>query len=325
MSSYASHGQTQKKLTIDVGSSEIVDSSFVINKKIYTRRHVNVIDSSIFSDDNMIDVKCIGSGSGGRVFLKRYTKTGQLYAVKRISLLLKEKRDQLEKELSVLQLIESDSLVQFYGSYVSNYDAFIVLEYMDRGSLQDILQDKVGLAENVVAAIIYQLLLGLQILKQHNIIHRDVKPGNILLNSRGEVKLTDFGISRGLEDRSLAVTNIGTAYYMSPERVNVKGYNSKAEIWSVGIILLECLRGKFPFPAIYNPLDYQILVESDLTPYYKDTNEEIYELLTYCFTKDAHRRPPAETLIGASWFSKMNIHNKVDCKRIMKNYLDSHR
>lgn len=128
-----------------------------------------------------------------------------------------------------------------------------VLEFMDRGSLQSVLKEQAAdkrlqLDANVLAAIAYQLLWGLSYLHHERMMHRDVKPGNILLNSHGYVKLSDFGIVAS--QTSLHTTVVGTIRYMAPERLRARPYRSASDMWSLGLVLLECEIGESPWAHI---------------------------------------------------------------------------
>jgi len=122
---------------------------------------------------------------------------------------------------------------------------------MDVGSLQDMLDLRHKVPEEHLATITWQVLDGLEYLhKGMHVIHRDVKPSNLLLNSRGMVKVTDFGVSGELEDDIASqqkITWVGTIYYMSPERVRGEQYRYDSDIWSLGLTLLESLSGRYPY------------------------------------------------------------------------------
>jgi len=126
------------------------------------------------------------------------------------------------------------------------------MEYMDAGSLDKLYG--VGVPEPVLGRIVSFMVKGLKFLKDElQIIHRDVKPTNVLLNKRGEVKLCDFGVSGQLE-KSLAKTNIGCQSYMAPERIRgesqnaLSTYSVSSDVWSVGLATLEIAIGKYPYP-----------------------------------------------------------------------------
>ena len=135
---------------------------------------------------------------------------------------------------------------------------YICMEFMDGGSIDKIYGD--GVPEGVLRKITLSTTMGLRSLKdEHNIIHRDVKPTNILINTRGQVKICDFGVSGNLV-ASIAKTNIGCQSYMAPERISSGGvaqaganpgggtYSVQSDIWSLGLTIIECALGRYPYP-----------------------------------------------------------------------------
>lgn len=128
---------------------------------------------------------------------------------------------------------------------------------MDRGSLLGLLRaspvarrkdSEYHIPERCLLVIAFQMLWGLSYLHFERILHRDLKPANILLHSDGSVKLSDFGIaSQQEEDGILNTTVVGTSRYMSPERLRSKRYGTPSDMWSYGLVLLECIQGKAPW------------------------------------------------------------------------------
>ncbi|KAL5999159.1 hypothetical protein ACLOJK_040609 [Asimina triloba] len=217
---------------------------------------VFVLPSVIKPSDNQLTladvdtIKVIGKGSGGVVQLVRHKWTGQFFALKVIPMTIQESvRRQIAQELKINQSSQCPYVVVYYHSFYDNGVISIVLEYMDGGSLADFLKKVISIPEPYLADICKQVLKGLLYLHhEKHIIHRDLKPSNILINHRGEVKITDFGVSAILESTSgQRETFIGTFYYMSPERITGGAYGYKGDIWGLGIILLECATGHFPY------------------------------------------------------------------------------
>lgn len=123
----------------------------------------------------------------------------------------------------------------------------IALEFMDAGSLAQILTKISKISEVILGMITVQILNGLVYLHKRHVMHRDIKPANILFNLGGVVKLADFGVSGQLDNTAdLKTTFVGTLIYMSPERLEGKAYQLDTDLWSLGIILLECATGKCP-------------------------------------------------------------------------------
>lgn len=158
-------------------------------------------------------------------------------------------------ELDILHKCDSPYIVDFYGAFFVEGAVYMCIEYMDGGSLDKIFGNDVGVEdESELAYITESVIRGLKELKdEHNIIHRDVKPTNILVNSQGKVKLCDFGVSGNLV-ASMAKTNIGCQSYMAPERIkslkpDEATYSVQSDVWSLGLTILELAVGHYPYPA----------------------------------------------------------------------------
>ncbi|GAB4837995.1 serine/threonine protein kinase, variant 2 [Ancistrocladus abbreviatus] len=195
-------------------------------------------------------IKVIGKGSGGIVQLVRHKWTSQFFALKVIQMNIEESaRRQIAKEVKINQSLECPYVVACYQSFYHNEAFSIILEYMDGGSLADFLRKVKTIPEPYLAAIFKQVVNGLCYLHhEKHIIHRDLKPSNLLINHRGEVKITDFGVSAILTSTSgQAETSVGTYHYMAPERFSESTYGYRSDIWSLGLVILECATGCFPY------------------------------------------------------------------------------
>lgn len=224
------------------------------------------------------------SGSEGSPMTPRPGKadgtTGRVMAMKEIRLELDEaKFTTILKELVILHECSSPYIIDFYGAFFQEGAVYMCIEYMDGGSI-DKLYDG-GIPENVLMKITYSTIMGLKSLKdEHNIIHRDVKPTNILVNSRGQVKICDFGVSGNLV-ASIAKTNIGCQSYMAPERISGGAmatgadgtYSVQSDIWSLGLTIIECAMGKYPYPPEISATIFGQLNVSDApSPHFKGSS-----------------------------------------------------
>ena len=219
--------------------------------------------SSSMSDDSTESSPVSKPGSG---------TTGITMAMKEIRLELDEaKFAAIIMELDILHRCVSPYIIDFYGAFFQEGAVYICIEYMDGGSIDKLYCD--GIPENILKKITYATTTGLKELKDvHNIIHRDVKPTNILVNTRGQVKICDFGVSGNLV-ASIAKTNIGCQSYMAPERISGGGvaqaganpgggtYSVQSDIWSLGLTIIECAMGRYPYPPeTYNNIFSQLSV-----------------------------------------------------------------
>ena len=185
--------------------------------------------------------------------------SGVVMAMKEIRLELDEaKFAAIIMELDILHRCVSPFIVDFYGAFFQEGAVYICMEFMDGGSIDKLYGE--GVPEPVLRKIALSTVMGLKSLKDdHNIIHRDVKPTNILVNTKGQVKICDFGVSGNLV-ASIAKTNIGCQSYMAPERISGGGvaqaganpgggtYSVQSDIWSLGLTMIECAMGRYPYP-----------------------------------------------------------------------------
>jgi mitogen-activated protein kinase kinase 3 len=210
----------------------------------------------------------LGRGASGVVHKALHVPSLLLVAVKVIPVFENDKRHQLIAELKALynnlSTLSDDEDVRRAKAVacpdiVCLYDAFmnpnegnvsIVVEYMDGGSLQDIVETGGCKSESVLASISYRVLKGLAFLHSTHQLHRDIKPSNLLINHFGEVKISDFGIVREMENSmAKATTFVGTLTYMSPERIASEEYTYNSDVWSFGLSIMTCALGKFPYAS----------------------------------------------------------------------------
>ncbi|KAF4315431.1 hypothetical protein JM18_006123 [Phytophthora kernoviae] len=270
----------------------------------------------------------IGRGSSGQVFKSRHRESDTLYAVKVVTNVFdKPRRDQLLTEIRTLYGIESDHLVGFYGAYFQDHALSIVLEFCALGSLDQLLgnlpKDNNIVPERVVATIATQIITGLAHLKRVRHVHRDIKPQNILVQQDGAVKLTDFGLARELcSSTSMAQTFVGTFKYMAPERVQNEPYDYKSDIWSLGLVLIECATRVFPYANARSYIDVvQSIVESP-EPRLPETDTngepftpEFHEFISSCLKKEPSERASVEELLESSW---LQLHEATNTRRCIR-------
>ncbi|XP_052021078.1 dual specificity mitogen-activated protein kinase kinase 2 isoform X6 [Apodemus sylvaticus] len=179
-------------------------------------------------DDDFERISELGAGNGGVVTKALHRPSGLIMARKLIHLEIKPAvRNQIIRELQVLHECNSPYIVGFYGAFYSDGEISICMEHMDGGSLDQVLKEAKRIPEDILGKVSIAVLRGLAYLREkHQIMHRDVKPSNILVNSRGEIKLCDFG----------------------PERLQGTHYSVQSDIWSMGLSLVELAIGRYPIP-----------------------------------------------------------------------------
>lgn len=246
--------------------------------------------------------------------------TGIVMAMKEMRLELDDaKFASIIMELDVLHRCISPYIIDFYGAFFQEGAVYICMEFMDGGSVDKLYGDTVP--EGVLRKITYSTVMGLKALKdEHNIIHRDVKPTNILINTKGQVKICDFGVSGNLV-ASIAKTNIGCQSYMAPERISSGGiaqaganpgggtYSVQSDIWSLGLTVIECALGRYPYPPeTYNNIFSQLSAIVDGEP--PDLPEEGYSeaarnFVRGCLNKIPNLRPTYAMLLQHAWLAPL--------------------
>uniref|UniRef100_A0A8C1RCE0 non-specific serine/threonine protein kinase n=1 Tax=Cyprinus carpio TaxID=7962 RepID=A0A8C1RCE0_CYPCA len=198
------------------------------------------------------DLREIGHGSFGAVYFARDVRTSEVVAIKKMSYSGKqsnEKWQDIIKEVKFLQRLKHPNSIEYKGCYLREHTAWLVMEYC-LGSASDLLEvHKKPLQEMEIAAITHGALQGLAYLHSHNMIHRDIKAGNILLTEPGQVKLADFGSA---SIAAPANSFVGTPYWMAPEVILAMDegqYEGKVDIWSLGITCIELAERK---PPLFN-------------------------------------------------------------------------
>ena len=245
----------------------------------------------------------LGRGAGGIVTRALHRPTGTPLAIKQVQLHDKGKRDQLLNDVrALLEGHQCPQLVTLYAAYYHSESGrvHLALELMDMGSLEDLLRAyQRPVPEEHVGMIGDQVVRGLEFLHQNKLIHRDIKPGNILLDSSGLVKLSDFGISKTLDNTAnICDTFIGTAIYMSPERVFGKDYSFSSDLWSLGMVIFETASGRFPFPSLASfPVLFDFLCNLpeprlDSSVFSPDLCDFVYK----CLQREPLKRPSAGQL-----------------------------
>lgn len=219
-----------------------------------THDNDSVIDNGVglsLRKEDIVILETLGRGSSGVVYKCFHVPTLQVIAVKCISVIEQDKRRQLTKEISTLTQCNSPHIINFIGAYFDEGHIYLAIEYMNSGSLNDLMELVCGegLAEDSLAFIAEQALHGLHSLHKERKVHRDIKPHNILLNAKGQVKISDFGILSDMhEETNQCQTFVGTIVYMSPERIAGQPYSYTSDIWSLGLSLLSLALGRYAIP-----------------------------------------------------------------------------
>ncbi|XP_055280356.1 serine/threonine-protein kinase 32C isoform X2 [Moschus berezovskii] len=205
--------------------------------------------------DHFQILRAIGKGSFGKVCIVQKRDTAKMYAMKYVNKQQCVERGEVRnvfRELEILQELEHVFLVNLWYSFQDEEDMFMVVDLLLGGDLRYHLQQNVQFSEDTVRLYICEMALALDYLRSQHIIHRDVKPDNILLDERGHAHLTDFNIATIIKDGERATALAGTKPYMAPEIFQSfvnggTGYSFEVDWWSVGVMAYELLRGWRPY------------------------------------------------------------------------------
>jgi len=242
----------------------------------------------------------IGEGSYGSVWRVTHNKTGKKYAIKRVG--IDNDLEDLLLEIMFMKSCISENIVRYFGSYVCGQELWIDMEFCAGGSVSDLMRvTQQTLNERQIISVVRDMLKGLQFLHSKHKIHRDVKSGNVLLNSHGQGKLADFGVSGQLSDTmAKRHTAIGTPFWMAPEVIQEVGYDYKADIWSLGITVIEMAEGRPPHSEMH-PMRVIFIIPSRPPPTMTEPEKwspELNDFVKKCLMRDPNERPDATTLLA---------------------------
>ncbi|XWS76796.1 hypothetical protein CRYUN_Cryun01aG0208600 [Craigia yunnanensis] len=261
----------------------------------------------------------IGSGSFAVVWKSKHRQHGLEVAVKEIDkkLLSSKVSENLLKEISILSTINHPNIIHFFEAVETEDRIFLVLEYCDGGDLAAYIHRHGKVSEEVARHFMRQLAAGLQVLQEKHLIHRDLKPQNLLLSTKAatpQLKIGDFGFARSLTPQDLADTLCGSPLYMAPEIIQNHKYDAKADLWSVGAILFQLVTGKPPFDGSNQLQLFQNILRSTELQFPEGAQEELHpDCVDLC--RSLLRHNPVERLTFREFFNHKFLgesSNKVD-------------
>ncbi|XP_017786916.1 PREDICTED: dual specificity mitogen-activated protein kinase kinase 4-like isoform X2 [Nicrophorus vespilloides] len=288
-----------------------------------------------FTSEDLQDLGEIGRGGFGTVNKMVHKLSNHELAVKRIRSTVDEKEQkQLLMDLEVvMRSNECPYIVQFYGALFKEGDCWICMEVMDTSLdkfykfIYEKLSDRIP--EAIIGKITVATVLALNYLKEElKIIHRDVKPSNILLDKHGNIKLCDFGISGQLVDSIAKTRDAGCRPYMAPERIDPQGcpgYDVRSDVWSLGITLIEVATGHFPYPRWSSVFDQLHQVVNGEPPQLSTNgntfSQEFVQFVNTCLIKDETKRPKYNKLMEMPFIQKANSTN-IDVAEYVSKIMD---
>ncbi|XP_057447450.1 serine/threonine-protein kinase BLUS1 [Lotus japonicus] len=256
----------------------------------------------------------VGEGVSASVYRALCIPLNEIVAIKVLDLeKCNNDLDGIRREVQTMSLIDHPNVLRAHCSFTAGHNLWVVMPYMAGGSCLHIMKSAFpeGFEEPVIATLLREVLRALVYLHAHGHIHRDVKSGNILLDSNGSIKLADFGVSACMFDagdrQRSRNTFVGTPCWMAPEVMQqLHGYDFKADIWSFGITALELAHGHAPFSK-YPPMKVLLMTLQNAPPgldYERDKrfSKSFKELVATCLVKDPKKRPSSEKLLKHHFF-----------------------
>ena len=305
----------------------------ISNTKFYDILSIPSNPEDLFTLTNLI-----GNGGFGKVYKAIHNTSKEVYAIKIIDYTKGNNNDKsnisfnyksIQQETSLMRLVnKSDYILKYYGSYYSRETntIWLILEYCAAGSAVDLMLSMGRtLSEVEVSTIMEMVLKGLIYIHKLNLIHRDIKGANIMLSEDGYAKLGDFGIGIQMTDDEYRTSKKGSPHWMSPQVILNKNYDTKTDIWSLGITCLELVEGEPPFADLYpdevmekianNPPKAEDIIDP------KEHTNEFINFVNLCLEINPKKRPTADILIKHPFIVKLS-KKKEYLKQLINEHIE---
>lgn len=260
--------------------------------------------------DVFAHMKQIGQGASGSVYAAQ-KPDGSKVALKRVKPENKTEADALQMEIRMMCCTRHPNLIKCHETYHYGGYMWISMEFMDGGCLTDILENYKTLqrhmSEGEIAFVLREVLKGLRFMHGMKRLHRDIKSDNVLITSKGEIKLADFGFCAELtEERTKRTTCVGTPYWMAPELIRQHEYDYKVDLWSVGILAIECAEWEPPYMD-EKPLRAMFLITAQPPPKLSNPSKwspQLNDFVSQCLALDPAKRASASQLLAHPFLRK---------------------
>lgn len=288
-------------------------SSFIKNAFINWRQSPNIDLYQFKTPSEFYKIKYkIGKGCFGKVYLATQILTGCDVALKVISktnMKNKDSRRKIEKEVAILKLVNQDhSIIKLFEVFEDESSVYLVFEYLPNGDLVQFFKKRPLFDEEELSPFYYKILKGIRHLHKNQILHRDIKLDNILLDRNLQPKVCDFGISSIVEKNKRIYDTGGTPAYLAPEVIKAEGFVcEKSDVWSLGVLLYLLNYGIVPFKAN----DMQVLYNKIISGVFKfpendDASKDLVDLIEKMLVVDISKRFSLEQVMNHRWFKNLD-------------------
>jgi len=266
----------------------------------------------------------IGKGAYSTVYKAYHNDLSKIFAVKEINISIHKKNiERFREEIFLMNKFNHQNILKLYETIEDDNYIYLILEYCENGDLKNFL-NKRPMKEKNVRKFMKQIVSGLQYLNNKNVYHRDLKPQNILLTQDYTIKISDFGLAKTCESNTLLDTICGSPMYMAPEIMKYKKYDTKADLWSLGVIFYQMLTGKTPYTArSHSELMNNIENQDIVFPKCINVTKEGLDLLLKLLQKKSDERMTWEELFKHIWLNDENIEHLFQTTHI--NNLNNNR
>ncbi len=345
-----------KKSALSFGLKNSLDSSAYKPSGSKTTRLINKVSDSFQTKaelenekakalvnkneiDNYSLLKVIGKGSYGKVVLAKQRKNSEFYAIKMIKkeFLKGKELDNLKTEKRILEKLSHPFIVKLHKTFQSPEIVYFAFPYYTGGDLFHHLLKHKHFNENQARYFAAQLYLALTHLHENNILYRDLKPENVMLDKFGNVKLVDFGLSKeNVTMLKYTSTICGTREYLPPEAVKGQSYGLSFDWWSYGILIFEMLNGFPPFADNDQSKLYKKIIHAD-PEFGVKASDDCKDLVNRLLKKNINMRISPSEIVSHPWFKSINfedtmklktkspyipkVKNTGDCSNIDKTFL----
>ena len=261
--------------------------------------------------DYVVDRRRIGKGSFSTIYKCKHNITNKTFALKEIIIDKNKNKNKLsiKREFEIMRKLNHENIVKIHDVIIDTQlnNIYFIMDYYEYGDLSNFLK-KQPLKEKFTRKYMKQLSNGLKYLLDNNILHRDLKPQNILLSKNYDVKITDFGFATYYTKDTIINTLCGSPMYMAPEIITKNGYDYKSDLWSVGIILYEMLHGYTPF-NVQNFIELIKEIKKKNILIKVDVSEECKELIYSLCKTNPNERIGWNEFFDHRWFDNNEIIN----------------
>ena len=256
--------------------------------------------------------RLLGKGAFGKVNLCLHVLTGRLVAIKSINkekIINDRQKQKIRLETKIMKrLSKSNNIVKIFETYETKKHICIVMEYICAGDLLNYIKKRNKLQEPVAKFIFKQIILALKFIHENNIVHRDIKLDNILIDLDNNIKICDFGVSKIINKGDIMLEQCGTPAYIAPEILLNKGYEGfGVDVWSAGVVLYAMLSGTVPFKG--NDIkELHNLITTGNYPKIKDISKEASHLISSIFEVDPTKRITTEDILNHPWLIDVDLN-----------------